>query len=54
MATNTELLGDVLGDAAANGNTAEASGEKPTKPVSAADELAAKTENLKVDEAEKA
>lgn len=49
VAKNTELLGDVLDEQKANGDSSEPSAATPAKAEDPADELAKKTENLKVE-----
>ena len=52
VATNTELLGDVLDEPKTNGDSSEPLAAVPAKEDSPADELAKKTQNLKVESTE--
>ena len=52
VAKNTELLGDVVDEPKANGDSSETAATTPAKEESPADELIKKTENLKVEAAD--
>ena len=52
VAKNTELLGDEVEEPKANGESSEIAAKSPAKEESPADELAKKTEDLKVEAGE--